>query len=92
MGNIRHPYDASIEDLSFLRPHIVRDFVSDDGQICEAEQDILTDFDEAVNRLRLARGLERGIELLMKQEGKPTRYTHDMFKDIGVHLEPLDVA
>lgn len=95
MANLRHPVDVSAEDLSFLRPELEADFLSDDGAICEQERGILIRFDEAVERIRKARGYERGIELLMKQEGKPTRYTKSMFEDFGIKLEsvePLDAA
>ena len=95
MANLRHPIDISAEDLAFLRRDIAQDFIADDGVIDETEMGILIQFDAAVERIRRARGMERGIELLVKQEGKPTRYTRDMFREIGVNLEstdPLDAA
>lgn len=90
MANLRHPIDIASEDLAFLRQDVVADFLSDDGDICDTEMGILIRFDEAVERIRRARGLERGIELLVKQEGVPTKYTHNLFEDIGVRLEALD--
>lgn len=95
MANLRHPIDIASEDLAFLRSEIVDDFLEDDDVICQRERGILIRFDEAVARITRARGIERGIELLVKQEGQPTKYTHNMFADIGVKLEvvePLDAA
>lgn len=95
MGNRRNPTDVSIEDFAFLRRDMERDFIEDDGVICEREAGILIHFDIAVERLRRQRGLERGFELLIKQEGVPTRYTKEMFSEIGISLvpdKPLDAA
>lgn len=73
-----------------MRKDLERDFIEDDGVICDVEMGILINFDQAVQRIKRARGMERGLELLMKQEGVPTKYTHSVFSDIGVKLEALD--
>lgn len=95
MGNRRNPTDVSIEDFAFLRRDMERDFYEDDGVICEREEGILIQFDIAVERLRRQRGLERGLDLLVKQEGVPSRYTKEIFSEIGISLvpdKPLDAA
>lgn len=93
MANLRHPTDASIEDLSFVKLELVRDFTEDDGVICEKEHGILIQFDEAVARLRRMRSIERATELLMKQEqGKISRFTRQCFEEAGMHIDPLDAA
>ena len=93
MANLRHPTDASIEDLSFVKLELVRDFTEDDGVICEKEYGILIQFDEAVARLRRMRSIERATELLMKQEqGKISRFTRQRFEEAGMHIDPLDAA
>lgn len=92
MANLRHPYDVELENLAFMRRDLERDFLEDDGVIDKTERGILIQFSSSVDRMFRARGLERGIELLMKQDARPTKYTLDLFEDVGIRLEPLDAA
>ena len=89
MANLRHPVDKGVEDLAFLRSHIHQDFMEDDGVICDVEQGILIQFDQAVASMKRARDLEKAISLAVKQEGVVTRYTQQQFREAGLHIEAL---
>ena len=92
MGNIRNPYDVAAEELADVKADLVSEFTADDGMISERELGIIVQFDAAADRIRRTRGLEHALELLMKQNGRFTRYTDDVLADVGLKLEPLDIA
>lgn len=92
MGNIRNPYDVAAEELADVKADLMSEFTADDGVICERDLGIIVQFDAAADRIRRTRGLEHALELLMKQNGRFTRYTDDVLADVGLKLEPLDIA
>lgn len=92
MGNIEHPVDRVIGNLSYLNDEVRRDFISDDGVIDPVEQMILNGLEEVRNVIGKVRSLEKAHDLAVKQEGKVTDYTKEMFRLAGLHVEPLDAA
>ena len=92
MGNIEHPIDRVIGNMALLNNEIRRDFLGDDGVIDPVEQMILNGIEEARTVISKVRSLDRAHDLAVKQEGKVTDYTKEMFKLAGLHVEPLDAA
>lgn len=90
MGNLEHPIDGALCDLSVLRREMVEEFRADDGVICAREQAIILRFDEGRERIMRARNLERAIALAVKQEGRVTEYTSRQFASAGLHIAPLE--
>lgn len=90
MANLRHPVDIGLENLAFLRFDITRNFLADDGIVCDDERGILIQFDQAVASMSRARNLEKAITLAVKQDGAVTRYTQQQFAEAGLMVSPID--
>lgn len=91
MANNAHPVDGALIDFSMVKREMVRDFMSDDGEIREQEQQILNAFNEAVGVVERDRKVERAIEYLQRAE-RITRYGQELWNDAGFSIEPLDAA
>ena len=92
MGNIEHPIDRVIGNMVYLRMEAERDFLADDGRIDPVEQMLLNGYSECERVIRQVRSLERAHDLAVKQEGKVTDYTREMFRLAGLKVDPVDAA
>lgn len=89
MGNLEHPIDGAIIELSALRRDLEAEFL-DDGILCKREAALLTRLTENKRRIGRARALARATELAMKQEGEFTDYTKRQFALAGVRITPIE--